>query len=218
MITVGVNIKNRCKLDFPAGWGKPVSRRPFPAMLKSLANQTCKDFRLIVLDWDSDDDDVCSVVRGFNFPQAKIFSQTGRFSRSEGKNMLIDNCETSHLFLIDADMILPRGLIAEAYRHIDAGVTFWFPECRYEADPTGRIISGYVPNAVGNVLGEIGAFRSLMFKTGGCYSRWGNEDVNFFERAKINPLYNVLRTRTKMVHQYHTDKERRQYDEPAPEL
>ena len=211
-ITVGINLKNRGVLKFYDGWNQAeVVRRPFETLLTSLENQTDKNFDVRVVDWQSTDINILSIVQKSNL-NIFVSELHGDFNRSEGKNYLIDSCETPLLFLLDADMIAPPNLIDTA-RRVMASFRFWFPACRYERSVDGSMLSDYIPTAAGNVCGHIGAFRSLKFKTGAAYRKWGNEDVNFFDRVRANPAHTYLRDNCEgLIHQYHTDRERKQYD------
>lgn len=211
-LTIGINIKNRGVLKFEDGWNRTeVEKRPLENLLSCLESQTDESFFVRIVDWHSTDIDVSTIAM---LTKLRVFvtKLDGQFNRSVGKNYLIDSCDTDYLFLIDADMIVPNNLIERA-KQIMRDYTFWFPACRFEASVDGEILTDYVPNAVGNVCGHIDKFRSLRFKEGGNYNRWGNEDVNFFQRARMNPAYKILRDNVEgMIHQYHTDKERKQYD------
>jgi len=83
-------------------------RKYLAACLKSLFNQTYKDFNVILVDNNSTDDSV-NFVKG-NFPQVKVIECRKNYGFAEGNNIGIreamQNAETKYIMTINNDTII----------------------------------------------------------------------------------------------------------------
>ena len=80
-----------------------------PWFIKSLKEQTFKDWELLVLDNDSSDRSV-EIVRE-HYPQARIIQQKQNIGFARGHNLLINWSDSKYVFVVNQDIILEEDYL-----------------------------------------------------------------------------------------------------------
>eukprot|EP00731_Ephydatia_muelleri_P026583 Em0018g683a len=178
--------------------------------VEDLYAQTHDDhFELVVVDYDSQDMDVESVLKNSTLKRWKYIKKSGPFSRSGGLQAGIDYVTdpNSIVMTIDMHLTLPMGFVEYTRKHVIQGKMGYTPMFF-------RLGPGYTEinvNGFWEVLtyGVLALFKSDWSTVGGFNVRrfadkWGGEDWDVIDRVVSNG-YEVFRLRHPgLFHYYHS--------------
>jgi glycosyltransferase involved in cell wall biosynthesis len=183
-LSICVTIKDRSKLEF-----KGNTINVFPRSVQSIVDSVEKDeVELVISDWMSTDlpirEWVYDIVGG-KFPVKVVDVYEKWFSRGKGLNVAAEEAASEVLFFTDADIIMTREVIVDAYEKCIRNIAF-YPVCKHESRDDW-ISSGWGLCAVPRRMWkEVGRWQE--------WSSWGGEDNAF--RGNINRAgYKIYRDR-----------------------
>jgi GT2 family glycosyltransferase len=101
-----------------------------PWLLKSLENQTYKDWELLVLDNASDDQSVATVKE--NYPPAKVIPQKQNIGFAKGHNLLINWSKSDYVLFLNQDIILAPDYLEKTVAFLE--------ENKEAASVSGRLL------------------------------------------------------------------------------
>eukprot|EP00731_Ephydatia_muelleri_P026580 Em0018g680a len=177
--------------------------------VEDLYAQTHDDhFELVVVDYESQDMDVESVLKNSALKRWKYIKKSGPFSRSGGLQAGIDYVKdpNSIVMTIDMHLTLPMGFVEYTRKHVIKGKMGYAPMFF-------RLGPGYTETNVNgfwefNTYGLYGLYKSDWTVIGGFntkrFTKWGGEDWEVLDRT-VAKGYEVFRVRPPgLVHYYHT--------------
>ncbi|KAL5467149.1 hypothetical protein EMCRGX_G031341 [Ephydatia muelleri] len=178
--------------------------------MEDLYAQTHDDhFELVVVDYESQDMDVESVLKNSTLKRWKYIKKTGSFSRSGGLQAGIDYVEdpNSIVLTIDMHLTIPFGFIEYTRRHVVQGKMGFSPMFfRLHPGFTEININGFWELMT---YGVFGMYKSDWSKFGGFdlkkyTTKWGGEDWDIVDKV-ISNGYEIFRIRYPgLVHYYHS--------------
>eukprot|EP00731_Ephydatia_muelleri_P026581 Em0018g681a len=177
--------------------------------MEQLYAQTHDDhFELVVVDYESQDMDVESVLKNSALKRWKYIKKSGPFSRSGGLQDGIDYVTdpNSIVMTIDMHLTLPMGFVEYTRKHVIQGKMGYAPMFfRLGPGYTETNVNGFWETLTYGVYGlyksdwtVIGGFNTKLF------TKWGGEDWEVLDRT-VAKGYEVFRIRPPgLVHYYHT--------------
>ncbi|MBT7553386.1 glycosyltransferase, partial [bacterium] len=91
--------------------------RYLPWLLKSLENQTYKDWELLVLDNASNDQSVATVKE--YYPPAKVIQQKTNLGFAKGHNLLVSWSKSDYILFLNQDLMLAPNYLEDAIDFLD---------------------------------------------------------------------------------------------------
>jgi len=191
----------------------------FPNCIESLANSLSikDDAELIITDWNSTDRPIKTWIEAaFPYYPIHLITINGNgFNRGKGRNIAAQYAQGEILFFLDADMLVDRELIVEAFEWIDLGYVFYPVPWYYTKEDRSE---GNFNSGVGNMFIK----KELFNKVGPWpeYDGWGFEDLDLFKKIKDNNIQIRVKETPNFIHQWHpqTKEFKNQYDKENKEL
>lgn len=165
------------------------------ACLKSLQQQTNKNFEVVFIDYGSDSKlahQVKEVVHSFGFEYHYVHTQNRLWNKSISLNYGIKKANNPNIFIADVDIVFKRNAVESLIKKIKPEVVLLF-QLQYlskkESDKVYQI--GLTPETKvkhsGTINGMVLATKGAFYKIHGYdefYHFYGSEDVDLIERFK----------------------------------
>ena len=208
-LSICITVKNRSR--------GTCSRRPlqlFPRCMLSLVHacrilQECGFVEIVSTDWQSDDWPLMDWLPKLDSPvPIRVGNLCTGLSRGMGRNFAAQGATFDNLFFLDADMLVSDEALGISWFNARRGVAT-FPVVYGYTDQEHLHLVKFGPEATGNCC----VTRSMWEAVGGFPEKrvWGGEDVDFLHA--IERRYPVERPDAPgLIHQWHPDKWRSQYD------
>eukprot|EP00731_Ephydatia_muelleri_P026579 Em0018g679a len=178
--------------------------------LEDLYAQTHDDhFELVVVDYDSQDMDVESIMKNSALKRWKYIKKSGPFSRSGGLQAGIDYVTNpnSVVMAIDMHLTLPVGYVEYIRRHTVQGKMGYAPQF-FRLDPgfTEININGFWEY---NTYGIFALYKSDWTVVGGFdvvkyTTKWGGEDWELLDRTVAKGIEMYRLRHPGLMHYFHT--------------
>lgn len=200
-LSIIITNNRRSKVD--VGDGKIATL--LPNCIESLAKvvRPADDAELIISNYDDSDWPLAAWLENAagDIPYT-IVKGSGTFHNGAGRNLAADHATGKYLLFLDADMIVPRTIIANGLKAVHAG-KLYYPICFYFLN-AAHSLGFWCDGAKGIVMMP----REVYTKAGKwpCpprYVKHNNVDQHFYKRVKQAGLPEVNQREPNYFHQFH---------------
>lgn len=193
MISIIISIKNRSYLKH-----KDKTLEIFPNTLVSLAELSTEVYpiEVIVADFKSTDVDLPELIS--RYPDIKLITMEGDFSKGKGINEAVRQSTYDNLFLLDADVLISDKAVEKCLKTITDKNKPWFPFIKRRGEDGNEFFMN------GEGSGVCGIKKEWFNAVGGIpeFYSWGGEDCLFYNNTH-RKFGSVREKCHDLIHQWH---------------